>query len=143
MGGRTLASQATGKANDPTGGKGTVPAVFGDPPLGNLISGNRQAGVRIDASSHGNVLNGKFIGTTPNGAAALGHGGDGVVIDHASHNSLTGCRFVNNPFVYYNVVAGNGGDGLRITDSNRTLVQGNFFGIGADNTAIVGNRLDG
>ncbi len=50
---------------------------------------------------------------------------------------------MNNPFVYYNVVSGNGRNGIRITSSNNTVVQGNFFGIGADNTAIVRNRLDG
>jgi hypothetical protein len=50
---------------------------------------------------------------------------------------------VQNPFVYYNVVAGNGGNGLRITSSNRVVVQGNFFGTGANNTTPVGNRRSG
>jgi hypothetical protein len=50
---------------------------------------------------------------------------------------------VNNPFVYYNVVSGNKQDGLRVTDAKGTVVQGNFFGTGANNTSIVANRLDG
>ena len=62
-------------------------------------------------------------------------------IDGANHNSLVGCKFVNNPFVYYNVVSGNKQNGLRVTDANDTVVQGNFFGTGANNTAIVKNRL--
>ena len=133
----------TGQANNPTGSKGTVTPVFVVPPLGNLISGNGGNGVMIDAGSRGNVLNGNFIGTTASGDGALGNSGNGVWIDQAPGNSLVGCKFVNNPFVYYNVVSGNGRNGLRITSSDNVTVQGDFFGVGANNTAIVKNRLDG
>lgn len=143
IGGTEFVDSATGQANNPTGNEGKVTPVFVVPPLGNLISGNAQNGVLIEAGSRDNVLNGNFIGTTADGDAAIGNAGDGVWINGASRNSLVGCRFRNNPFVYYNVVAGNGRNGLRVTNSGQTVVQGNFFGIGADNTAIVSNRLDG
>jgi hypothetical protein len=143
IGGTEFTDAATGKVNNPTGSKGTVPPVFVVPPLGNLISGNNRGGVLIDAGSHGNVLNGNFIGTTARGDAAIGNGGDGVWIDGAPGNSLIGCKFVNNPFVYYNVISGNKRNGLRVTDSANVVVQGNFFGVGADNTAVVPNRADG
>jgi hypothetical protein len=143
IGGTEFVDTATGQANNPTGDKGTVTPVFVVPPLGNLISGNSQNGVMIDTDSEYNVLNGNFIGTTANGDAAIGNAGNGVWIHRANKNLLAGCKFVNNPFVYYNVVSGNGKNGLRITDSNNITVQGNFFGIGANNTAIVRNRLDG
>ncbi len=117
--------------------------VFVVPPQGNLISGNVANGVLIDRRSHGNVLNGNFIGTTADGDASLGNGGNGVWIHGPGGNSLIGCTFVNNPFVYYNIVSGNDQNGLRVTNSNNVTVQGNFFGIGANNTALVGNRLDG
>src|SRR6202020_489004 len=77
------------------------------------------------------------------GNARLANSGNGVWIDDANDNSLVGCKFVNNPFVYYNVISGNGRNGLRVTNSNNVTVQGNFFGVGANNTAIVKNRLDG
>jgi len=143
IGGTVFVDSVTGLANNPTGDKGQVPPVFVVPPLGNLISGNARNGVLIDGGSRRNVLNGNFIGTTADGDAAIGNGGNGVWINGAGGNSLIGCKFVNNPFVYYNVLAGNGRNGLRITSSDNAVVQGNFFGIGADNTAIVGNRLDG
>ena len=54
-----------------------------------------------------------------------------------------GCKVFNNPFVYYNVISGNRRNGLRVTNSDNVTVQGNFFGVGANNTTIVGNRLDG
>jgi len=143
IGGTAFIDTVTGKANNPTGSKGTVTPVFVVPPLGNLISGNRGNGVMIDAGSLGNVLNGNFIGTTASGDGALGNAGNGVWIDRAPGNSLVGCKFVNNPFVYYNVISGNRENGLRVTSSDNVTVQGNFFGAGANNTAIVKNRLDG
>ena len=143
IGGTAFVDTATGQANNPTGNKGTVPPVFVVPPLGNLISGNGRNGVLIDTGSRGNVLNGNFIGTTASGDGALGNGGNGVWIAGAPGNSLVGCKFVNNPFVYYNVVSGNRRNGLRVTNSDNVTVQGNFFGVGANNTAIVKNRLDG
>ncbi len=143
IGGTAFVDSATGQANNPTGSKGTVTPVFVVPPLGNLISSNGLNGVLIAGGAGHNQLNGNFIGTTANGDAALGNGGNGVWIDAANYNSLTGCKFVNNPFVYYNVVSGNDQNGLRVTDAKGTVVQGNFFGTGANNTAIVRNRLDG
>ena len=143
IGGTAFVDTATGQANNPTGNKGTVPPVFVVPTLGNLISGNGRNGVLIDTRSRGNVLNGNFIGTTASGDGALGNRGNGVWIAGAPGNSLVGCKFVNNPFVYYNVVSGNRRNGLRVTNSDNVTVQGNFFGVGANNTAIVKNRLDG
>jgi parallel beta-helix repeat protein len=134
---------ATGQANNPTGTEGTVTPVFVVPPLGNLVSGNRGTGIRIVSGSEKNVLNGNFVGTTADGDSALGNGGDGVRIRNANGNSLIGCRFVDNPFVYYNVLAANGGNGLRITDSNDVTVQANFFGVGANNTNLLPNHGDG
>ncbi|MGO9080775.1 MAG: hypothetical protein ACLQDY_17300 [Streptosporangiaceae bacterium] len=143
IGGTDYTDPKTGQANNPTGSKGTVTPVFIVPALGNLISGNNGNGVLIKNGPRGTMLNGNFIGTTASGDAALGNGGNGVLIDHASRNSLTGCKFVNNPFVYYNVISANRQNGVRITDSGNVVVQGNFFGIAANNTTLLGNRRDG
>jgi parallel beta-helix repeat protein len=143
IGGTAFTDTTTGAVNDPTGNKGLVTPVFVVPPLGNLVSGNGQNGILIDTNSQNNVLNGNFVGTTATGNAALGNSLDGVDINGADNNSLIGCLASQNPFVYYNVVSGNGGNGLHITDSNNTTVQANFFGIGADNTTIVGNASNG
>ena len=143
IGGTAFTDTATGDVNNPTGSKGTVPPVFVVPPLGNLISGNGGNGVWIGNGARDNALNGNFIGTTASGDGALGNAGNGVWIDGAPGNSLVGCKFVNDPFVYYNVVSGNGRNGLRVTSSDNVTVQGNFFGVGANNTAIVKNGLDG
>lgn len=143
IGGTAFVDSATGQANNPTGTEGTVTPVFVVPPLGNLVSGNRGVGIRIVSGSEKNVLNGNFVGTTADGDSPLGNHGDGVRIKNANSNSLIGCKFVNHPFVYYNVLGANGGNGLRITDSNDVTVQANFFGVGANNTNLLPNGGDG
>jgi hypothetical protein len=123
--------------NNPTGG------FFARPPEGNLISGNGVNGVLINGGATENTLSGNFVGTSASGTSALGNRLDGVAIVGANGNSLIGCTFQQDPFVYYNVLSGNGGNGLRITNSNGTTVQANFMGIGANNASIVANGGDG
>ena len=123
--------------NDPTGG------VFVRPPQGNLISGNRANGVLITGGATGNTLSGNFVGTKGSGNVALGNALDGVAIVGANGNSLLGTTFRQDPFVFSNVLSGNSGNGLRITNSNNTTVQANFTGVGADNATIVANGGNG
>ncbi len=134
--GNLIGGEATG-GNDPTN------SVFVRPPQGNLISGNDGNGVLIDSGSTNNQLSGNFIGTDDSGDVALGNHLDGVAIQNANGNSLIGCTFQQDPFVFYNVISGNGGNGLRVTNSNNTTIQANFFGMGADNDTAVGNQLNG
>lgn len=143
IGGTRFVDSATHKANNPTGSKGTTQPVFVVPPDGNLVSGNGANGIFIDGGSRKNVLNGNFVGTSQDGDAAIPNHGDGVRILSSNDNTLAGCKFVENPFVYYNVLSGNRGNGLRVTNSNDVVVQGNFFGIGANNSTIVANYDDG
>lgn len=143
IGGTVFVDSKTGIANNPTGTKGTVPEVYVVPPLGNLVSGNSRHGILIAGQSRFNMLNGNFVGTTADGDAAIGNGLDGVNITNADRNTLQGCKFNNNPFVYYNVLSGNGRNGLRISNSNNVVLQANFFGVGANNTTMVPNQLDG
>ena len=143
IGGTRFVDSVTGQANNPTGSKGTVTPVFVVPPDGNLVSGNAKNGILIDKGSQQNTLNGNFIGTTADGDAAIANSADGVRMVGAPNNSLMGCKFRNNPFVYYNVMSGNLGNGLHITNSDSVLVQGNFFGIGANNSTVVANNGDG
>lgn len=134
--GNLIGGQATG-GNDPTG------KVFVRPPQGNLISGNGGNGVLITNGATLNLLSGNFIGTSASGNSALGNKQDGVAIVNASGNALIGCTYPQDPFVFYNVISGNGGNGLRITNSNLTTVQANFLGVGANNATVVGNGGDG
>ncbi len=139
--GNMIGGVATG-GNDPTGGDSADP-VFVRPPQGNLISGNGANGVLITGGASQNQLSGNYIGTDAAGTSALGNTLDGVAIVGANSNSLLGCTFEQNPFVFYNVISGNGGNGVRVTNSNNTAIQANFIGIGADNLTPLGNTANG
>jgi parallel beta-helix repeat protein len=147
IGGDAIGVNAEGEPNNPTNNKGMDgpqgSQVIATPPLGNLVSGNGQNGILIDTRSQNNLLEGNFVGTDVTGNAPLGNALDGIAINGANNNSLIGCLFDQNPFVYYNVVGGNGANGLHITNSNNTVVHANFFGLGANNDTMVGNALDG
>ena len=134
--GNLIGGEAMG-GNDPTN------AIFHRPPQGNLISGNSENGVLINGKATGNQLSGNYIGTNETGSAPLGNDLDGVLIDGADGNALIGCSLVQDPFVYYNVIGGNGGNGLQVHNSDNTTIQANFFGMGADNNTSVGNTLNG
>jgi len=121
----------------------------GKPVDGNVISGNGQNGVLTTRGAGFNRLSGNFIGTDLAGTAAIGNALDGVAIVEAHNNQLLGTFQTSRPldtsnaFVFYNVVSGNGGNGLRITDARNTLVWANFFGLGANNQTPLGNGLNG
>ena len=134
--GNLIGGQATG-GNDPTN------SVFVRPPQGNLISANNGDGVLINQGATRNQLSGNFVGTTGSGNSALGNKLNGVDIENAGGNQLLGCTIQQDPFVVYNVLSGNGGNGLQITNSNNTTVQANFMGVGANNATIVANGGDG
>jgi Right handed beta helix region len=144
IGGAVAGNNTAGAQNNPTGNKGDASAiVVVPPPLGNLVSGNGADGIRIDTSSTNNTLSGNFVGTTRSGTGDLGNQGDGVAIIGADGNSLLGCTVIDNPFIYYNVVSGNGGNGILVTNSNNVTIRANFVGLGADNATVVGNARDG
>ena len=143
IGGTAYYDSSTQQTNNPTGNKGTVPIVAIRPPQGNVISGNDRNGVLIENFSENNVLSGNFVGTSTSGNSPVPNRLDGVLIRYANNNSLIGCTFVDEPFIYYNVLSGNGANGLHISDSNNITVQANFFGAGASNQTMVGNGEHG
>ena len=143
IGGTAYYDAATGQTNNPTGNKGTKPIVSIAPPLGNLISGNSLNGVLIEEGSELTVLSGNFIGTNNVGTSAIGNTLDGVLIRNANNNQLIGCTFEDQPFIYYNVLSGNGANGLHVSSSNSVLIQANFFGAGANNASMVPNGIHG
>ena len=134
---RNLIGGTLSGGNDPTQEQ-TSP-----PPLGNLISGNTGNGVLIRDGATDNSLSGNFIGTTATGNSKLGNGADGVAILNADNNQLLGCQLESSPFIYYNVVSGNEGNGLRITNSDNSTIHANFIGLAANNLDPLGNGLNG
>jgi parallel beta-helix repeat protein len=100
---------------------------------GNLISGNGASGVATlasyDSRSFDNQIDGNYIGTDKDGAAALPNRGDAGV-------SLAGD---GGNVVQDNVISGNAHDGVLIT-SSINFVKGGFIGTNATGTLAVPNQ---
>ena len=132
----------TGEENNPTGTRGTVPPVFVTPLYGNLISGNKGHGIQISDCLNTSVY-GNFVGINYSGLKAIPNSLNGVYVTNSIYTRFLGCSINNNPFVYYNVISGNLLNGIQVSYSSETYVQGNFIGIGAQNDNMIPNGNDG
>lgn len=142
LGGTVSVDGVTGIENNPTGNKGQVTPTFTRPPLGNVVSGNAQAGIAIIGATD-TTISGNFVGTSASGNEDLGNGSQGILLDGADRTQIVGCTLVDQPFIYYNVVSGNGASGIEVRNSDDVAVQGNFTGVAADNAATIGNEGNG
>ena len=106
---------------------------------GNLISGNLGNGIEINGSgSTGNAVQGDFIGLDVTGTHALPNASDGVVVAGASSNLIGGTSAAAR-----NVVSGNVGNGVTVSNATRIVILGNFIGTDAAGTHALGNAADG
>ena len=106
---------------------------------GNVISGNDQYGISIDANSTGNFVQHNLIGTNLAGTAALGNSFSGIVVLSGS-NTIGGTATDAG-----NAISGNLHHGVWLNSATATgnLVQGNYIGLDMTGTADVGNVLNG
>ncbi|HMW22773.1 MAG TPA: DUF4347 domain-containing protein, partial [Burkholderiaceae bacterium] len=108
----------------------------------NVISGNGILGVQITgASAVSNTVAGNYIGTDSAGTADLGNTEDGLQIDSgASCNTIGGTASGAR-----NVIAGNDNAGIAIDHvaSTGNQVLGNFIGLGANGSTLLGNTHNG
>ena len=100
---------------------------------GDVISGNTEDGVHIVYGAAYNQVEGSYIGLSASGSSALGNGASGVAIYGGASNNLIGGSVSGAG----DVVSGNVGDGLYISDggTNANVVEGDY--IGTDDTGSV------
>jgi hypothetical protein len=111
------------------------------PADGNLISGNRSAGVWLaHAETVSNTISGNYIGTNLSGTSALSNVG-GVVIFRGAQDNLVGGRDEGES----NLISGNEGDGVFLGDDGtaNNTVRGNLIGTDAPGTGRLGNMGTG
>ncbi|HEV3339551.1 MAG TPA: MBG domain-containing protein, partial [Pirellulales bacterium] len=124
---------------------------------GNVISGNVGNGIFLESPNFhltGLVIQGNYIGTDVTGTMPLGNGGDGISngvsdVNSPMPNSVIGGASPGAG----NVIAANGGDGIRISDpsifalggdiSSGIVIQGNMIGTDVTGTHNLGNAGDG
>ena len=100
-------------------GRRTTRSVGQAPAAGNVISGNKAAGVSITgADTAGNLVQGNFIGTNPTGTGALSNQ-NGVLIQAGAVNNTIGGAVANTiggtGASAGNVISGNRSAGVAIT----------------------------
>jgi CSLREA domain-containing protein len=119
----------------------------------NLISGNNgngetafvvdQAGILIEPSAVGTIIQGNFIGTDVTGNDAIGNGtSEEFSFGILSLSSTTGPTIGGTVPHARNVVSGNLGNGIQVS-SPSTTVQGNYIGTNSAGTAAVPNSGTG
>ncbi len=111
------------------------------PAARNLIAGNSSAGVVISGCD-GKLIRGNLIGTDKTGAAALPNGA-GIQLTGSSNIQIGGPTPEER-----NVISGNFGTGVAITEGNANSVEGNRIGTDASGMTKLGNgghgvRIDG
>ncbi|PID59320.1 MAG: hypothetical protein CSB44_13020 [Gammaproteobacteria bacterium] len=107
---------------------------------GNLLSGNGDAGVRVEgAGASNNQIIGNLVGTDHDGTAAVPNAQRGIIVNANDGTVIHG-----------NVISGNGtsasgrGDGIMVLgSSNGTRITGNFIGTDHSGTAAIGNIRHG
>ncbi len=110
---------------------------------GNLISGNKDCGIRIHNTSPGNVVAGNLIGTNAAGTAAVGNTNYGVLISGGSINNTIGTNGNGvSDALEGNLISGNY-NGVFIDNSSRNIVTGNKIGTDKAGTVSVANTHDG
>ena len=100
---------------------------------GNLISGNADSGISLNAGANDNLILGNMIGTDASGEKPVGDN-VGITIDTSSDNVVGGTATGDA-----NVISGNTSIGIQISNSLATgnTVLGNLIGIDKDGTQVV------
>jgi parallel beta-helix repeat protein len=104
---------------------------------GNVVSGNVGTGVGISTASIATVQ-GNFIGTNGAGMVAIPNGGDGVHLEVAFHVAIGGSAAGAG-----NVISGQNGEGVVISNSQLNVVDGNLIGVNATGTGPLPNYGSG
>ena len=112
---------------DVTGGSCTI--------KGLVIDNFSGAGISL-TSSPGDLVQDCYIGTSANGLAAAANGA-GIGITTSS------CTIGGTGVTQRNVISGNSGSGIEVSNGNKATIQGNYIGVGADGTTPLGNGIQG
>ena len=103
----------------------------------NVVSGNAFTGVRLTSDSSGTIVEGNYIGTTPDGSAARPNVG-GILIEDTSVATIGGTAAGAG-----NLISGNTSNGILLTGASQVTIQANYIGTDASGTTAVGNVLNG
>ena len=112
---------------------------------GNVISGNTSRGIMIDGNANSatanNTIQGNIIGLNAAGSTAIGNGNDGILIYNGANNTTIG----GTTTLARNIVSGNLTTGISLDGAgvSNNVIAGNYIGLNASGTGLIGNGNDG
>ncbi|MHB8894823.1 MAG: beta strand repeat-containing protein [Candidatus Geothermincolia bacterium] len=104
----------------------------------NLISGNGGSGVHLEGAADTEVL-GNYIGASAAGDAAIPNDNQGVFVDASSSGNAIGLADPGTG----NLISGNTNDGVLVSSSWTTSVDGNMIGTDSTGMAPLSNGANG
>ena len=109
----------------------------------NVISGNTNPAVALNAGASNNLVQGNFIGTDLTGTVALGNDGNDIVTLDSPDNTIGGTTAGSGNLVASNQDPDFASVGLGYPASTGNLVQGNFVGTDVTGTVDLGGASIG
>ncbi len=108
----------------------------------NVISGNKESGVRIGSNS--NLIAGNYIGAGLDGLADRGNANNGVYLD-AGNNNIVGVNGDGSAgeAAERNVISGNDQKGIYISSANNNRIAGNYIGVNKNGVTALANSGSG
>ncbi|HCY77720.1 MAG TPA: hypothetical protein DHV28_17550 [Ignavibacteriales bacterium] len=102
------------------------------------IAINRFSGAGVGLISAGNMIEGCYIGISPDGTTNKGNGGDGIVLFYQNNQ-------IGNSNGNRNVISGNSSSGIRISNvaNSNIIIENNYIGTDANGTTAVPNIFNG
>ena len=107
---------------------GTIPG------MGNVISGNGDIGISLNAAASANIIQGNYIGADATGTRALANGNGGVYLYNSPTNTIGGTNAGAG-----NLISGNNADGIYVSAASGMIIQGNYIGTKIDGATALGN----
>ena len=98
-----------------------------EPGAGNIVSGNGDSGIYLDDFPTDITVQGNVIGTGPDGEGALGNTGDGILVSNTATRVVIGGEEEGAA----NIIANNGGAGIRATNNNIMASENSIHSNGA------------
>jgi hypothetical protein len=116
--------------------------------FGNYISGNTSDGVLLSGSGvSSNLIQDNWIGLDTTGTKAIPNGDAGVRVEMQAKGTMIGgtITFVALTIPAGNIISGNAGNGITLTDAGTTgnIVQGNYIGTNPGGSAALPNGKNG
>ncbi len=100
----------------------------------NVVGASTLAGIKLK-DSHNNTVQGNYVGVNGAGTGSVANA-VGVLLMDATNNLVGG----GWPEMR-NIIAGNTGDGLQLRRSKANRIQGNYIGLTANGSNVLGNAI--